>query len=212
MSNISLKLNIRIYLLLGLVFFYLAVRFIFTKELDSMGAYSSYIFEVFNVLVAVLLAEKYFTHFFKLNKRSVQFSLGSLFFGFLIFQSASFFKIQFPFDFTQFEMILFLLVVAPLLEEFIFRFFLWYPFEKLFTSSVIPWILTTLLFSYSHLHAIWFVPAEFHNFIIYQTIYTLFLGAFCGYFVFRYKSLLGAILTHFTFNLGFYLGSLFLSV
>jgi membrane protease YdiL (CAAX protease family) len=39
-------------------------------------------------------------------------------------------------------------------------------------------------------------------------VYTLGLGLASGFFVFRFRSILGAVAIHFSFNLGFYLASL----
>lgn len=187
---------------------YLIIRFAFTQWLDSLGAYASYGFEVAEVSIAGFLAGHTFLKYLKITKQILICSVGSLIAGFAIFRFASLTGIQIPFDLKGTEPLLFLLVVAPILEELIFRFFLWQPIEWLGGKPVIAWVATSLMFSYSHLHAIWFVPKEIHTFIAYQTIYTFILGVACGFFVFRNKSVAGAILIHFAFNLGFYLGSL----
>lgn len=190
-----------------LVSFYLVIRFGFTTQLDALGNYSSYIFEVLCVSVAIgLFGKKIFTTFkvFKSVSYGMVISLGA---GFGIFKLAGAFSIDIPFDLKGTETILFLLAVAPILEEAIFRFLVWQPIQYISQRPVIALVSTSLIFSYSHLHAIWFVPAEVHNFIIYQTVYTFLLGLACGFYVYRYSSLACAILIHFAFNLGFYLAS-----
>ncbi len=187
---------------------YLIIRFAFTQWLDTLGAYASYGFEVVDVSIAGFLAGHTFLKYFKITRPMLICSVGSLIAGFAIFRIAGFAGIQIPFDLRGTETLMFLLLVAPILEELIFRFFLWQPIEWLGRKPIIAWVVTSLMFSYSHLHSIWFVPKEIHTFIVYQTIYTLFLGLACGFFIFRNKSVAGAILIHFAFNLGFYLGSL----
>ncbi|MBK7961601.1 MAG: CPBP family intramembrane metalloprotease [Bdellovibrionales bacterium] len=207
-SFISSKPIIRMGAWIALAFLYLVIRFGLTVQLDSFGEYASYFFETALVLIAIVLTGKSFFEMFAV-RRSVLFgAFGTSIAGFAIYKLATTVGILIPFDLQGKETILMLLLVAPILEEFIFRFFLWQPIDSLIKRPVFTWSITSLIFSYSHLHTIWFVPAEIHPFIILQTIYTLALGFACGYFVFRQKSILGAILLHFFFNLGFYLASL----
>ncbi|MCB0349385.1 MAG: CPBP family intramembrane metalloprotease, partial [Bdellovibrionales bacterium] len=72
----------------------------------------------------------------------------------------------------------------------------------------LAWVGTSVLFSYSHFHAFWFIAPDIKAFIYYQTVYTLGLGLACGYAVYKHKSLGGAMLIHGLFNLGFYVGAL----
>lgn len=187
---------------------YLVIRFIFTVQLDSFGPYSSYIFETIDVGLAFALAGRTVIGYWRVSRLVLVAATGSLVMGFAIFRSAGLAGIAIPFDLNGGETLVFLLLVAPVLEELIFRFFLWQPIEALAKNSFVAWLATSLIFSYAHLHAIWNVPSSIHPFIAYQTVYTLFLGLGCGYFVFRGRSLAGAIAVHFAFNLGFYLASL----
>lgn len=187
---------------------YIVVRFCFTRQLDTIGPYGSYIFELACVAIAIAVSYRNFLTTLKVNKFSLFGVVAGLVAGFCIFKLALITGIPIPFDLSGTETIVLLLIVAPILEEALFRFFLWQPILFLTKRPPVVWILTSALFSYSHLHAIWFVPNEIHNFIIYQTAYTLLLGLACGYFVYRYSSLTGAILVHFSFNFGFYLASL----
>jgi membrane protease YdiL (CAAX protease family) len=66
-------------------------------------------------------------------------------------------------------------------------------------------IISSLIFSYSHLHAIWFVPPEYDKFILYQTAYTLPLAFACAYVLRRQRSLLSSVAVHAAFNFGFFL-------
>lgn len=187
---------------------YLIIRFVFTNWLDSFGPYASYWLEVIDVCIAWFLAGSNFFNYFTVDRKILFCSLGSLFVGFAIFRITGFAEIQIPFDLKGTETLVFLLLVAPFLEELIFRFFIWQPIEWLTGKPIIAWLVTSLMFSYSHLHSIWFLPKEIHSFVVYQTIYTLILGLACGFFKFRNNSIAGAVLVHFGFNLGFYLGSI----
>lgn len=199
------RFKIRLTIWYILVSFYLVIRFGFTTQLDALGNYGSYIFEVICVSVAIgLFGKKIFStvKIFKSVSYGMIIGLGA---GFGIFKLAGVLSIAIPFDLKGTETVLFLLVVAPILEEAIFRFLVWQPIQYISQRPIIALVSTSLIFSYSHLHAIWFVPPEVHKFIIYQTVYTFLLGLTCGYYVYRYSSLACAILIHFAFNLGFYL-------
>jgi len=199
------RLNKKYLVWLLLVIFYLVTRFGFSSQLDSFGQYASYIFEVVLVLIAIIISGRELLTFIKIPRVAILILPGSLLCGFFIFKLSGISNIQIPFELNGTETLLFLLVVAPILEELIFRFFIWQPVEKIMSKAG-ALIATSIVFSYSHLHAIWFVAKEIHPFILYQTAYTLILGASCGYFMYKYKSITGAILIHFAFNLGFYLG------
>lgn len=199
----------RAYALVALACVYLVIRFGFTTQLDALGTYASYIFETICLLFATLLLGKKTLTALKTPKATLYGFIVALIAGFSIFKVAVLFGIGIPFDLSGSETILFLLVIAPILEESIFRLFLWEPLQSLTGRPLFVLLVTSVLFSYSHLHAIWFVPVEMQNFVIYQTAYTLVLGIGCGYFMYRYYSLAGAILIHFGFNLGFFISSLF---
>jgi membrane protease YdiL (CAAX protease family) len=190
-----------------LLAFYLFVRFFCTQWLDSLGGYSSYYFEIFLVTVSCGLLRHKVKGLFTLTRSLYPLIAGSLVCGYLVFKGTGLLQISVPFNMTNNELRFFLLIVAPILEELIFRFFCWQPLERINKSAAL--IATSLLFSYSHFHSFWFVPPEYQGFIYYQTAYTLILGLACGYSVWRYNSLFGAILIHFTFNFGFFLSSIF---
>jgi membrane protease YdiL (CAAX protease family) len=187
---------------------YIVIRFAFTRWLDALGNYGSYLFEVGDVSIAAILAGRSLLSRFKVNRMVSVGAVIGLVSGFGVYRIAGLASIPIPFDLKSAETIVMLLVVAPLLEESIFRFFLWDPIEWLSRRPLVAWIVTTLVFSYSDLHAIWFVPKEIQMFVIYQTVYTLGLGLACGYFVCKCRSIGGAIAIHFSFNLGFYLAFL----
>jgi len=190
---------------IALIICYLTINFGFSSWLNSLGTYSSYVFEVILILISVSFSIKKLKTSFLINKRIILMSIFSFMAGWLVFKLAGWINIGIPFNIETIETMLLLLVVAPIFEEFIFRFFIWKPLEN--RRRLNPLIITSILFSYSHLHPIWHLPSLFHNFLYYQTAYTFLLAMACGYSVLKYNSLLGAILIHFMFNAGFYFAS-----
>jgi membrane protease YdiL (CAAX protease family) len=190
---------------LGLLVFYILVRFFFTTWLDTLFAFSSYTFEIFLVAAMAILFKKEFLSLWKLNKKHVIYTGASLLSGFVIYKLAEVLQVPIPFDVTAKNVWFFLLILGPILEELIFRFFVWQPLGH---KPKFALGFTSLLFAFSHFHAFWFVSPDIHGFVYYQTLYTLGLGLACGYMIYRYHSLLAAVLLHLGFNLGFYLAAI----
>lgn len=189
----------------ALSLFYLVVRFFFASSLDAIGPYTSYAFELLLIGAACFLTRRQISVYFTVSQRAIVTSLLALPAGYLVYEAASPLGLFIPFQLDGIETVFFLLVVAPFVEEFLFRYFIWRPLETL-VHPVAAYVITTLLFAFSHFYAFWFVGEDFRGFIYYQTAYTFFLALACGYSMFRKHSLLGAILIHFFFNLGFYFG------
>ena len=197
------------YLLIFIALFYLIIRYGFTHQLEGIkNDYITYYFEAICVVAAIIVTGKDFLKELKFHKSAFYGMAISLITGMGIFKLTGVLGLSSPFTFNNIEILLLLLVVAPILEELIFRWLLWHPIESLTKKPVVSLIVCALLFSYSHFHVLWFVfllPDDLRYFIYYQTAYTLILGLGCGYYVYRYRSLTGAIAVHFAFNLGFYL-------
>ena len=191
-------------LLSGLTFFYLVIRFGATQRLDALGTYASYLFELSLVALTLLLLRPKLSLRALTKPVALAISFLALVSGFGLRKLAAVAGLSVPMDSHSTETVVFLLAVAPILEELVFRFMIFRSIERVFQSRS-AWFVSSLLFSYSHLHAIWFVPADYHRFLIYQTIYTFPLALACGWMVRRQSSLLAAILVHATFNLGFFL-------
>jgi hypothetical protein len=129
--------------------------------------------------------------------------------GWIVHRYAQGAELLIPFDFSSTETLVLLLAVGPVLEELLYRGAIWRLFEFLFTGAgQRTWMIviaTSLLFSFSHYHAVFSVPEEFQGFIHFQTLYTLGLGLACAFLRWR-VGLLGSILGHVLFNVGFWLG------
>ena len=113
-----------------------------------------------------------------------------------------FIKMPTPFSYIQ-NIFLHMVIIAPLVEELIFRF----TFQNLISKSInnkkLVIILSALLFSLSHAFAFTFLPKAFFPFIFLQVIYTFFLGLFCAKSFYN-NNILSPYLIHFIFNLFFY--------
>lgn len=98
-----------------------------------------------------------------------------------------------------------LLVMAPILEELVFRGVFFGLGEKARVKSDVNVLYNSLLFSLSHVPAIWILEREFHTFIVFQMFYTLALGFICSQSRLKSQGLLSPVLLHFLFNLVFYI-------
>lgn len=139
------------------------------------------------------------------SEKLLKYGVVFLILGASSFLGAKAFNILVPFDFNRPRDIFSLLIIAPILEEFLFRFAYWEPFNRLFKSKTLTLIINSLLFSLSHFVAYFYVPESFHDFVFYQSIYTLILGFLLGVTYIKTNNLLYPIFYHFYFNLGFYL-------
>ncbi len=196
----------RYLIVLILACLYLFTRFYFTAPLDALGPYASYIYEILLIIISATILWQDFKKTLRFQRPVIGLGIFGFATGFLFYKLAGGLGITVPFSFQNPIIIMFLLGVAPVLEELLFRFFIWKPIEQ--WSNKLAYVWTTVIFSYSHLHAIWFIPDSYHSFVWYQAGYTLVLGIICGQAMYRSNSLIGAIIVHFLFNLGFFLAGI----
>ena len=114
------------------------------------------------------------------------------------------FGLKAPFKYVD-NLFVQILILAPIVEELIFRHAFYGVFNKYFRNTNHNLLLNSLLFSLSHLPAIWFLPPEFKSFIIAQLVYTFFLGWLCAKSRLKSRAVYEPIFLHFLFNLIFYL-------
>lgn len=183
---------------------YIVLRFCFSARLEAWCSWSMYLIETVFVIWSLYYYRDRLKNFLNFPRQLLWIPIVAFFAGLFSAYGVTVIGLPVPFDVTAPEGIFLLLIIAPVLEELIFRFFLWMPFEKRFKAHW-AWSFTTLLFSYAHWHAVWNVPVEWHGFLAYQTLYTLMLGLGCGAMMYTFRSLGGAILVHFAFNLGFWI-------
>lgn len=128
--------------------------------------------------------------------------------GFLVYKLAKPLSLTIPFQLQDKQTIALLLVVAPCLEEALFRMAIWEPLEDLLRAAWVVIFTTSFIFSFAHFFAWWRVPEQFHAFILYQTAYVFVLAFYCGLRRLQTGSMLISVIVHFGFNLGFYFGYL----
>lgn len=175
----------------------------------EISAYYSYAFEIAFVLVAAYVFWDRVRIGKPCTRRDAVSSAVALGLGFLAYRGAGWVGIQIPFDFSSLEVVFLLLVLAPLLEEAVFRLALW---EAISATCARPWVVllaTTLLFSGGHFAAYGFVPEEYRSFVLYQAAYVVLLGLGAGWRRLESGAVGPAIAVHFCFNLGFLVASRF---
>lgn len=199
-------MRLRIHSLLSPLFLviFLSIEYGFRTRIESSGPYTSYLIEVLFVLI-VAFGWKGFRFLRSSPGWSGSANL-ALMFGFGIAARAlcTPLEVGTPFDLSSPETILFLVVVGPILEEFVFRGVLMRLMRDIVLSRYLIILMSAIAFSYSHFQILFETPENLHGFIQYQAVYTFFLGLACGYFAVTY-GLLWAILGHFLFNFGFLL-------
>lgn len=187
--------------------FYLFVRFPFDQRLYDLSPYASYLFECFFIgLVYRVFQEKWQWKGRTLPKWEIPLSFLA---GFCIFHLGSFLGISIPFSFQSLEVILFLLLIGPILEELLFRQTFWVLLSRIFKNPRVVLVTTALLFSFGHFYAFFRVPEFVYPFIFYQAAYTFLLGLWWGYRRNQNKNITQPIALHMSLNFGFFLGSFF---
>jgi membrane protease YdiL (CAAX protease family) len=189
--------------------FFIVARLCFDSFWNSLPVYYSYLFEIIFVLATgyYFLKKKKLNWKFNADRRFLLSVLMWIFVGFLIERLAVAGMILIPFNFNSNKLVVMLLLVAPVLEELIFRMSLWEAVDDLLKDKEIQVFVSTFLFSIGHLLAIFVIPPEFRPFVAYQGVYVLILGVGASLMRISKNSVLAAILVHFGFNFGFYLGT-----
>lgn len=205
---LSMQFINRKYFSIILLIIYFCFRYYPLQNISS-SAYFSYALEVVVSFSFFIIHREKLKFIFLELKNYKSLLILNFIIGVLLFcVEISPLAIQIPFDLTQSETIIFLLVVAPVLEEFIFRFFVWHTIAQ-FSNGFTSLIVTSCAFSLSHFYSYWFVPNDYHPFIFYQSLYTLILSYFWGRAYLKSGNNLAVpIGAHFLLNLGFYIGSL----
>jgi membrane protease YdiL (CAAX protease family) len=192
----------------GLLLIFFGVRFGLEQELDQLGPYSTYFFE----LGFVAFATGYYRNRLKLSLPSLSRTIGDsaigLFGGYFAYKFTRPLSITVPFQLNEAQTLLFLLLIGPLLEEALFRLAIWEPLSDLIKTPKVLIAVTSTVFSLAHFFPWWTLPDKLHSFILYQTGYVFFLGSYCGLRRQQTQSILIPILIHLCFNFGFYLGYL----
>jgi membrane protease YdiL (CAAX protease family) len=102
------------------------------------------------------------------------------------------------------NLFLHLVIIAPLLEELVFRFIFQNLLSQSLKSKKIILIISALIFSISHSYALSFMPEIYKPFVYLQLLYTLPLGYLCARSFYN-NNILGAYIIHLVFNSSFYI-------
>ena len=172
-----------------------------------MGAYASYVFEVIFAFLIWSIFRPNLALRFSPDKSLGYAGVIALATGFGIYKLAAYASIDIPFDLSENETILFLLLIGPVVEELVFRMALWEPLSNLLPRTSLVILISSAIFSFAHFVAWWHVPESLRAFVLYQTTYTFLLGLYCGWLRAKYGSILSNILFHALFNLAFFVGA-----
>ena len=194
-----------------ILIFYTTVRIGFNSIWESISPIYSYLFEL--IFVGVV-------YWYYQNKKSIKlFQIENKnhtllrllpwpFIGYFIYRLAAHSTIIIPFEFKSATNIILLLVVAPILEELIFRLALWEAVDEINQNKEVQIWISSILFSIGHLISFYMLPPDYRPFVMYQAVYVVILGIGASKMRQESKGIIGSILVHFLFNFGFYLGSL----
>ena len=192
------------------VWIFFILRYAFDENIAVLHDYVSYAIELIFVAIAGFFFKDQINWKITLTKKSFTVGAVALGAGYGIYEFAVHRDIVIPFEFNTALPIFFLLIVAPFLEELLFRFVLIGANNRFVQNQYVLIGLSAIAFSMAHFNALRYVPEVLRGFVIYQGIYTFLLGSACAVVYIRTnRRILNAIGVHFLFNLGFYLASLY---
>ena len=191
-----------------LIVLFFLVRYPLQETLYSINEWGTYFFEIFFIILTLVIFRKNRGHFNKLNFKDLALLLLAFGFGISVRGSMNPLGLYLPWALDNWPDIIMLLAAGPILEELLYRQAFWILIEKITKNTWAIIATTTLLFALGHLYPYMHVDPFFKTFVLYQTTYTLILGLLCGSVYSRGKNILSPILIHIVFNLGFYLAHL----
>jgi hypothetical protein len=194
-------------LAIGFLLLYFGVSFAGWFALDSVSPYAIYGFQALFGLIILLIYRNW-----QWKIKSLSFAAGvALFFafaaGFSVVEACEVLHYAIPVSFKDPETVLWLLVLSPVLEEWVFRGALWKLFERITGSPWPAFLLTAIASSYSHYAAISSLDPKYAPFLRFQAIFILGLGLICGGLRLQFGWFAAAI-AHVVFNFGFWLGAI----
>lgn len=164
---------------------------------------ASYLLDLIFILTVMIIRKKLVIigelKLFVLLSRSVV----SLLLAFACVSIAKYTNLIAPFKFVD-HLLLQMLILAPFIEELVYRESILELQKKFGSSDRQILILNSLFFSLSHYSGIFLLPAEFHSFIYFQVLYTFPLGWLCTKAKLRSGGIAEPILIHLLFNLVFF--------
>lgn len=188
--------------LIFLLVFILA-SFVYSEKIDRLDAYAMYIFDALFTIIVVGVYRKQLNLKLRFDKSVAIQMVLSFALGFLVYRLAVLRSMTIPFNLNEPETILFLILIGPILEEFLFRQALWSSIQTLADNRLAAYLGTSLLFAFAHFHAYFFVDDLIRPFIVYQTGYVFIIALWWGFNILKHRSILTTILFHIAFNTGF---------
>lgn len=192
------------------IWFLLFLFFVGRLGLDAvlwsqLPPYYSYGFEILLVGLAAWIFCKEFKSSlrFPLTKYVGVAALLFFAFGWITSQVMGQLGLHFPLNFRDLEIAIIAFLIAPVLEELLFRFVLWESFRKFAVPARGVIVLTAVGFSFSHFLSYFQLTDIFRQVILFQTAYTFVLGIFLGLVRSRTGSVVSSMGMHLLFNLGF---------
>lgn len=203
---------------LALVILYGVFAYVYDQSLNDLWPYTTLLMEaVFVSLVAWVFRERWVLgaewKARTFNRRTALAAPMTLLAGLFMYAFATWRGIVVPFEFSKVTTFVMLLLVAPVMEELVFRGALWELFAEFFGAPKakvwLPLVATTAMFAFSHFYVIWWdLPPEIRTFVYYQTACVILLGWYLGLERRRTGNLIAPVIAHFSFNVGFVLGAL----
>jgi len=198
------KLRHPVVLAILLLVLYVLFEFVFSSSIEAISSYAPYVVELLWVGLVFYTLKKVEWKKGSGMVKPLAICAGIFAGGIAADLGAHKMGMIIPFNYESKEVVLFLLIIGPILEELIFRGGLWRIFETLRFNYVGTVFICAIAFACSHLYLYNAVPESYQPFIAYQGAYTLILGIFCG--VLRGNNgLRFAMLAHLLFNFGFWL-------
>ncbi len=183
---------------------YLLVEYVLFSRLQGLFGYSPYLFNVFWVSLVLMT----FNNFFLFKKEKLFLGavliLASGGLGVLVQLVAASKGMMIPYVLNSLGSILFLFLIGPVIEEFVFRVALWKVFEVFIKNKWMLIFITTAFYAYSNFRLFHYFPSNLREFFYFQYQYMFISGLLFGY-VRTSNGFVPAIFAHFMFNLGFWL-------
>jgi membrane protease YdiL (CAAX protease family) len=193
---------------LALLFVFILLRTYFDTWMRSQDMWLSYGIEGGLCAVFVALNFRRIVWRPRLERSLAYHALAALGVGVLIAVVGVQFGWGAPFDFHSPLLWVQLVLVAPVLEEALFRLLAWEVLSEFLKNTKLVLVVVSLGFALSHFAAYFYVPDVFKGFVIYQSVYTFFLALHWGWARMRYRSWLVGVGLHFCVNLAFGLSML----
>ncbi len=195
----------RIYALLLLFIFFL-VEYFFIGSLSFFDGRGIYLFEFLFVVVIYRVFRQPIPWFnFKLKEWA---RLGLIFtlIGFVLAILTKVFSWPVAFDLNRAETIIMLVLVGPILEEFLYRYALKEAFQKVCSHEKLSLIVTSIVFSFGHFYSYFSLTDDYKSFVLFQTVYTFLLAITLSLDLSEKKNFLRVVAMHVFFNAGFLIG------